>query len=413
MSGLRTYVERYQLVASDVGKRPQAYGGDYARTLISSAAGSGRRSTAPQVKGWKRLKAQGKDVTTSLSGVRYMLRKGLYRMHWAQTNVPNMFGHTAGNLFTPAIPSDVAIGSLQATATGLAQIAFASKVRKATQSWAGGVFVGELRETSRMLATPVNGMIDKTTTLAKDILSIKRRALRMSKRQIAGAVSDSWLLYQFGMAPLISDANDAANALERLAQGNNRDVLRITATGTKESYRVEADTALTTFPGSFNPGVVRAAAATDWRSEVTYRGVVASRNPSGDMPIPMQFGVDLSSIAPTAWELIPWSFLMDYFTNIGDALDAWSIRFIDFAWINRTVRNYRRERWENLRPVSQPDRYFSLQTIRPACSIAKEVIRGTADTSFAPAPMIKIPGFGSIKYVNMAALYNSIRLIRQ
>lgn len=34
------------------------------------------------------------------------------------------------------------------------------------------------------------------------------------------------------------------------------------------------------------------------------------------------FGFSAKEFVPTLWELLPWSFLVDYFTNVGDILDA-------------------------------------------------------------------------------------------
>jgi len=36
------------------------------------------------------------------------------------------------------------------------------------------------------------------------------------------------------------------------------------------------------------------------------------------------FGLDLDDIAPTMWELVPYSFVVDWFCNISDILAAWS-----------------------------------------------------------------------------------------
>jgi len=51
------------------------------------------------------------------------------------------------------------------------------------------------------------------------------------------------------------------------------------------------------------------------------------------------FGFQPSEFLPTAWELLPWSFLADYFSNIGDCLTAWSTVTdkVEVAYINRTI----------------------------------------------------------------------------
>jgi hypothetical protein len=49
------------------------------------------------------------------------------------------------------------------------------------------------------------------------------------------------------------------------------------------------------------------------------------------------FGFTPSEFVPTAWELMPWSFLVDYFTNIGDILTSSVTDTSSVRWVNRSI----------------------------------------------------------------------------
>jgi hypothetical protein len=48
-------------------------------------------------------------------------------------------------------------------------------------------------------------------------------------------------------------------------------------------------------------------------------------------------GLGPGDILPTIYELIPYSFVVDYFTNLGDVISAWSHQAIRPDWAQRTV----------------------------------------------------------------------------
>jgi len=81
---------------------------------------------------------------------------------------------------------------------------------------------------------------------------------------------------------------------------------------------------------------------TDKRQEkVTYRGAV-KLVPYADQAgsaLRTHFGFDWQTAVLTAWEIIPYSFLVDYFINIGDILEASLFNQTNLAWVNRSWKS--------------------------------------------------------------------------
>jgi hypothetical protein len=63
---------------------------------------------------------------------------------------------------------------------------------------------------------------------------------------------------------------------------------------------------------------------------VRYRGAVVAENSPPSFP--EQLGLSWSNLLPTVWELIPYSFLVDYFTNVGSVIDGISTGVVSLAW---------------------------------------------------------------------------------
>lgn len=46
---------------------------------------------------------------------------------------------------------------------------------------------------------------------------------------------------------------------------------------------------------------------------------------------------------PTAWEMLPWSFLIDYVSNIGDVISANLVSMENVAWVYKVTRRSARK----------------------------------------------------------------------
>jgi hypothetical protein len=124
-------------------------------------------------------------------------------------------------------------------------------------------------------------------------------------------------------------------------------------------------------------------------------------------------GLRFRDFVPALWEWIPYSFLVDYFTNIGDIIEAASFPKSDLAWCARTYRNTAvrdgsrmtcRVTSSNAYPLTG---YTRLDAFYPSSIIIrrKYVSRAAFVGSFVPSFQIEIPGSrGFKKYLNIGAL---------
>lgn len=84
--------------------------------------------------------------------------------------------------------------------------------------------------------------------------------------------------------------------------------------------------------------------------EVRYYGKV--RLPVDQFPrIQSLFGFSQMDVLPTVWELIPWSFLADYFSNIGNVLAAWSFDQASLEWVNKGSKTIAQNIYQDIRQI--------------------------------------------------------------
>jgi hypothetical protein len=115
------------------------------------------------------------------------------------------------------------------------------------------------------------------------------------------------------------------------------------------------------------------------------------------------FGLLPKNFLPTAWELIPYSFLVDYFTNISTIIDAWSFINGNLAWAYKTERSEIRthNKFAGL-SVDSPGKIASFN-VGDTVWVERTVQRRNL-SSLIPNFGFRLPGFGSRKALNIATL---------
>lgn len=368
------------------------------------------------LKGWRDLLRRGLSATTSMTGSRIEARytPGSARFEaenpsFISTSIDTVVltGNMRATTFPTGDPASISATKADAEAMGK----FLRKIRERQAAFQGGVFLGELAQTLAMIRNPargLRGLVDET----KDVLSnIRRLGFRnsLSRSRVTEQLADAWLELQFGWKPLLSDIDDGAKALAILNTGQSLHTNRITA-----SHQTEVVTGDTTVNYTQN-GVASWDVRTESKSRciTIFRGAlrVEARNPA-EMRRDL-FGFNPNNFAPTIWNLIPYSFLIDYFTNVGDIIEGWSLLGTRLAWCNRTrkktlvvteVPRSDSSIWR--KGITNPSTTLKSMAFSPAKVVIEKssVTRAEYNQAMVPELVFQMPSLGSLKWLNIAAL---------
>lgn len=208
------------------------------------------------------------------------------------------------------------------------------QLNSARHQFQGGVFVGEWHKTTKMMAERVKALAGGIKGFVKT--GLKKISTRHRDPKTSQYLANLWLEGVYGWQPLVADISDACKALARLQF--HKPVVRFRGFGVSERT-------LPLTPGvEFSDNSIFFTVSNVFKTttRITYYG--ALRVPPYDDGLQTLnrtielSGFDLASFVPTLWELVPYSFLIDYFSNVGDCLQAWTLPRDMVLWIEQAQR---------------------------------------------------------------------------
>ena len=234
---------------------------------------------------------------------------------------------------------------------------FLNAVRKELVVVSGPTFLGELRETLRMIHKPAAGLqelINSYLTAATARFNAlgrpkwakppnkpkgeKRGRNRFERANSLAtwekALAELWLEYSFGWKPLMMDIEDAMEAYCALFY---KERLIPISEGGKDFYHGPFQTTSASFADVGALLWYGIQYHKELTSIVRYKGVVKAQAVTTAADRFARFGFTPSEFVPTAWELLPWSFLIDYFASIGDVLSGVVTDTASVSWCNKSV----------------------------------------------------------------------------
>lgn len=173
-----------------------------------------------------------------------------------------------------------------------------------------GVAVAEGRQTINLIAENAKKLAKSAFSLRKGDFAGAARELGLfpkgKKRKPSSAtnsLAQNWLELQYGWKPLLSDIYGAAQFLAKQGNLSNRNRIQSQSTKT-ENFSSQSETALEVVSDR-------------WSMVHTVKYVVYFSEPLGGNP-PVALG--LTNPLAIAWELVPFSFVVDWFLPVGTYL---------------------------------------------------------------------------------------------
>lgn len=368
--------------------------------------------TGSPVPNWKNLIRAGANATSTLTASTFFVpsfEKGSFSVSWKYNtpvgSPPTTTGYVTGRgaLIIPGVIS--AYGGDLTEADNKAKMQAYQAIADLRRHWQGGVFLGEMLETARMLMRPAKAL---KGLVEKHILVLKNKKRRMAAKHYLRFAADQWLEFNFGMRPLVNDMRGLAEAIGRFGDSDRQIRTRLRATG--KSERLMQSRTLSQVHNSY--GYYFQHIHLYGRTRVVYR-IGLRYTPSGPFDSAKRLaelcGLTPDDFVPTIWQVLPTTWIIDMFTNIGDILTArWTDTSV-VSWVCKTVINEGEEK-SNTSPNIEAARqalganfldftgsFGSYQ------SFARSISRTNSGIQ-PPEWTFTVPGLSDIRWINLAAL---------
>jgi hypothetical protein len=306
------------------------------------------------------------------------------------------------------------------TADNRALARYNAKVADVNRQFQGGTFFGELAEALHGIRHPaealfkgIEGYSIAATKLRRsfvkskaDLLSLSRNQRRKVARSFSDAATGLWLEKSFHWLPLMYDIQGAFSALTHTLDQVPRQFVKVSATDVVSKVSQVSSWVGPRFYDGYRT-ITDETSAT-----VKYYGIVRVGPRSPFAPDLKALGFDLRSFVPTLWELIPYSWAVDYFTNVGDIIYGASYGGEDVVWTSRGWKKAaRRTIISGLgsKASSPPPGWkdiilFGTMKQSEVATETAIISRAVYTGAYIPSLDYKIPGM-SLKWLNLGAVF--------
>lgn len=390
-------------------------------SLVSQKTYTSQRFTEGPVANWREKIAKSQDATSTYTAkyeygasIKGQEVDVVWRYKPAFENPSSRKTLLSGNFAGMIATGDVA-HSLSATSDAKALAKLYDRIRSTRTTFDGGTFIGELAESVRMLRSPAKSFHKGLEAYRE---AVRRRAKGVKKiRILHKIVRETWLEYVFGWKPLMNDAKDAVDAVDAVLKRREQAEITSLRASVKEQQPVfnTVTTGDVVWPiKTLDQDLCIATTVVVYRCGMRWE-TDALRMKLLTQSLRERLGFTWENFIPTVWNLIPTSFVTDYFVNVGDILSASATDVSNVTWCNKTIVLERTRMYQ--RAVDEQATKSALGSsaellgvsgsrLGIAVAITRTVDRRSVELSY-PQLTFYMPAQDSLRWLNLAALLSS------
>lgn len=266
------------------------------------SAGVSNSRTFQRNKDWKAIIAKGGDATYPYTATYCTVKPSRYNgtttgWDYLSSSYGSIIGTQLVDVKDNTVLRDQAVGRLKHKLNG-----YVGKAQLMAP-------IAESREIHRIVRQ-INGLaIDTVKTVA---------ALRKTKGKSAlKHFGDIWLGFGFGIRPMLSDIESAANSVLDYTMRQDRQV-RVTGKANRDWHSGNTSSFQNI---AYGTDIQLNNSANHWQGVSIVAGIDLQVRSAASYTVERHLGLDISSIPGTIWELIPFSWVLDYAATVGPWLD--------------------------------------------------------------------------------------------
>jgi hypothetical protein len=220
-----------------------------------------------------------------------------------------------------------------------------------------GEDIGEYHQTVNLFKRGLSGLQDLIQyTSTNHVNILKKGAQWNNAKRVAKSLGALVTEYRFGIAPLAKELGEGAAAIvsDRYLDA----FVHFYAKGSASSAVEQGSGTYGSFPSLRVRGITHTTAKVRYKGEYRIRG-------DGGSSYHRSLGLTWREFVPTVYNLLPYSFLLDYVLNLHTFVEALAVPWANVAWCVSSERmDETYTAWYDFRQSDQ-NSLFTLQNIQP------------------------------------------------